>query len=99
MVLTRPIAVNGLGLDVAMAQAALIVLMGSLTVLPDDPALFAAWWNLVRGGVRGKRAHDARLVAWMRTKQVHDLLTFNAADFVGFEGIVVRVPAVEPASP
>jgi hypothetical protein len=68
-------------LIVALASAGLARAAWRL-VLPDDPALFAAWWNLVRGGVRGKRAHDARLVAWMRTKQVHDLLTFNAADFV-----------------
>jgi predicted nucleic acid-binding protein len=42
--------------------------------------------------VKGKTAHDARLVAAMRRHGVNRLLTFNASHFARFAGITVLTP-------
>jgi len=42
--------------------------------------------------VKGKTAHDARLVAAMVWHDLTHLLKFNAADFVRFPGIEVFTP-------
>ena len=65
-------------------------------LLPDLPALLTEWEALVTThACVGKLAHDARLVAAMRTHGVTDLLTFNGGDFRRFPGITI----VDPAAP
>ena len=54
-------------------------------LLPDSPAVFTRWLDLVkRLPVHGKRVHDARLVAVLQTHAVEHLVTFNTADFAAF---------------
>jgi hypothetical protein len=48
--------------------------------------------------VTGKRAHDAHLVAWMRTYGVPDLLTFNVVDFQGYPVSAVSPDAIVASS-
>jgi predicted nucleic acid-binding protein len=43
--------------------------------------------------VKGKNAHDARLVAAMQRHGLTRLLTFNKPDFMRFPGINVYSPA------
>ena len=63
-------------------------------LLPDTPALYAAWRDLVlRHGVVSAKVHDARLVAAMNVHGVRRLLTFNAGDFSRYAIEVVQ-PAV-----
>ena len=65
---TRPIPVNGLGLSPEECVTALARIKRLFPVLPDSPILLAEWESLVaRHQCRGKLAHDARLVAAMRT--------------------------------
>jgi predicted nucleic acid-binding protein len=87
VVLTRPANVNGMDWDPEPAKEALRGVMDRFALLPETPAVFTAWWNAVGGGVKGKRAHDARLVAWMQVNDVDYVLTFNARDFQGFNGV------------
>lgn len=55
---------NGLGLTVADAEAERVRLMALFTLLPEVPSIQAIWVDLVnRFAVRGRLAHDARLVA------------------------------------
>ena len=49
-------------------------------------------------GVLGKKAHDARLVAAMRSHAIDHLLTFNDQDFRRF-GLWVYTPDEVIASP
>jgi predicted nucleic acid-binding protein len=56
------------------------------TVLVDDRHTEAHWLTLVTGArVMGKRAHDARIAALMKTHGIRRLLTLNPSDFTGFE--------------
>jgi hypothetical protein len=51
------------------------------------------WRDLVTANqVKGKTAHDARLVAAMLWHQLTHRLTFNASDFKRFAGIQIFTP-------
>lgn len=91
---TRPVADNGLGMTPAQAQAQVAQLKQLFTVLPDTPAVFPEWERLVTHyQVRGKNAHDARLVAAMNVHGVGRILTFNIQDFQRYQGITVLHPS------
>jgi predicted nucleic acid-binding protein len=65
-----------------------------LPLLPETPALYQAWENLVtQHQVSGKPAHDARLVAAMQVHGLTAILTFDKAGFSRYPGIEVLHPA------
>ena len=85
-VMTRPIAVNGLGFSPAFALDEVTKIEKALTLLPDSPAAYEEWKRLVSiHAVSGAKMHDARLVAVMNVHGVRRILTFNASDFVRLE--------------
>jgi predicted nucleic acid-binding protein len=92
VVMTRPSDVNGFGWEPSTTSEALTVVMKRFAMLQESPETFAKWWALVGQGVRGKRAHDARLAAVMLANGVDTILTLNGGDFSGFDGIRVIVP-------
>ena len=93
MALTRPVSANGFGWSPPAVTAAHDGLLKRWELLPETPALFDAWRRLVSArGISGKRARDARLVAWMRVHDVRRVMTFNAGDFAGFDDVDVWVP-------
>ncbi|HEY4235112.1 MAG TPA: type II toxin-antitoxin system VapC family toxin [Lacipirellulaceae bacterium] len=90
VVVTRPAADNGLGMDVGAADQAANLWLELFTLLRDERGVFDEWRSLLRQyGVRGKAAHDARLVAAMKRHGLSRLLTFNVADFARYNGIEV----------
>lgn len=93
-VATRPIAVNGLGMDVSLADHSVQELLTEFVLLRDERGIFGNWHALVvNHAVQGKTTHDARLVAAMQRHGLLHLLTFNDADFRRFSGIDVLAPA------
>lgn len=91
---TRPVANNGLGLSIPECQQQVARLKRLFRLLPDFPTLFDEWEALVGTfNCSGKVAHDARLVAAMRTHGVTRLLTLNGIDFARYPGITVLDPA------
>ena len=93
-VATRSINENGLGLTVTEAALELKKLKTTFTVLPDSADVLPVWEELVvRHLVRGKQAHDARLVAAMNVHNLTHLLTFDTGDFKRYDGITVVSPA------
>ena len=92
-VATRAINENGLGLTITEAALELKKLKTTFTVLPDSADILPLWEELVvRHLVRGKQAHDARLVAAMSVHKLTHLLTFNTTDFKRFTWITVISP-------
>lgn len=90
---TRPVAVNGLGMDLDAVDQAVKELTQDFTLLKDERGIFGRWQTVVVAqSVLGKNAHDARLVAAMQRHGVTFLLTFNQADFVRFPGITAVSP-------
>lgn len=93
-VATRPTGENGLGLSVTQAKAALESAKRMSSLLPDNSHVTAEWERLVfENDVKGKSAHDARLVAAMLAHDITQLLTFNGRDFSRYPGITILDPA------
>lgn len=91
-VATRPQSANGLGWDEATTTRALNALTARFPLLVEGPGIYGRWLALVQTGVRGKRAHDARIAAVMLENSVTHILTLNEGDFAGF-------PAIAPVRP
>lgn len=94
-VATRPSERNGLGLSPEEALQEVGDIEKSFTLLPDVPAIYSAWKQIVSDHkVRGVKVYDARLVAIMSIDTVESVLTFNSVDFERF----TNVRAIHPSS-
>ena len=92
-VVTRPLAVNGLGLEVNEAKQEVAILKQLFTLKPDTSDIFTVWESLVTNyRVVGKQTHDSRLVAAMIVHKIDSLLTFNTKDFQRFTEITAVSP-------
>ena len=93
-VATRPAGLNGLGLSHEEAAQEVSHIEELLTLLPDVPAIYAAWKRIVyEHRVKGVKVYDARLVAIMSVYAVESILTFNTPDFERYDGVSVLHPA------
>jgi len=93
VVATRPVETNGLGLSIDAAQKSIHALTQDYQLLKDERGIFDNWQSLVVDyQVRGKTAHDARLVAAMTRHGLANILTFNKLDFTRFARIRVFTP-------
>ena len=62
-------------------------------VLEEPPAVVDLWLDIVTAyELKGKRIHDAHLLATMKANGVTRLLTFNTADFPAESGITILTP-------
>ncbi len=87
-VATRPAERNGLGLSAEEALQEVANIEKLLTLLPDVPAIYSAWKQIVAlHKVQGVKVYDARLVGIMSVYAVDSVLTFNSADFERFGNI------------
>ncbi|MFK7819474.1 MAG: type II toxin-antitoxin system VapC family toxin [Planctomycetaceae bacterium] len=94
VVATRPKENNGLGLAPKEVEQILSQWEETLPVLPDEASILPVWKRLVTDlGVKGKTAHDTRIVAAMLHHDVEGLLSFSTTDFSRYKEIAVRTPA------
>jgi predicted nucleic acid-binding protein len=98
-VATRPVAANGLGFAVAVAEAKAAGFEATFPLLPETPDIFLSWKALVQAaGVIGKQVHDARLLAVCHVYRVTHLLTFNVAHFTRLANFGPGVVVVDAAT-
>lgn len=94
-VATRPADRNGLGLSPEEVLQEVSNIEKSLMLLPDVPAIYSAWKQIVAAHkVQGVKVYDARLAAIMSVYAVESVLTFNSVDFDRF----TNVRAIHPSS-
>jgi predicted nucleic acid-binding protein len=94
VVVTRPIASNGLGMTPSDATAHVVLMRSLFRLLRDERAIYEIWEQLVGSlQIKGKPAHDARLAAAMQRHGITHLLTFNTADFTRFAFVTTFDPA------
>jgi predicted nucleic acid-binding protein len=99
-VATRPRENNGFGWTCERTRAEVQGLQEKFPLLQEGPEILVQWLRLVEAiPVTGKRAHDARLVAVLKTHGVDHLLTFNSGDFALFRDISIVDPQTLAASP
>jgi len=93
VVATRPASANGLGMTVQEVQVEIARIRRIFTLLLDERAIFQHWERtVVDHDVKGKNAHDARLVAAMHRHGLTHMITFNAADFTRFTQLSMLTP-------
>ena len=89
-VATRPAEANGLGWKADRAAAAITTFRRRFPILPEPPEVVDIWLDLVVAhDLKGKRIHDAHLLATMKANGVSRLLTFNASDFPAAAGLAI----------
>lgn len=94
-VATRPIPVNGLDLSCIRANELLRRVESVFGILPELPEVQLIWRNLVLiHDVRGRKVHDARLVAFMMAHGIKNILTFNGSDFARYP----EITAIDPST-
>lgn len=85
VVLTRPLAANGIGLPPADAERAILAALESVRLIPDPDDLPLRLLALCRRHeVIGKSAHDARIAAWAIAQNVDRLFTLDPNGFARF---------------
>jgi len=94
-VASRPVEANGLGMTPDQVNLEIARIEKMFRVLDDLASVYKRWKDLVTShSVRGRQAHDARLVALMLEHEIGHILTFNVDDFTRYSEIV----AVNPQS-
>lgn len=93
-VCTRPVERNGFGLSTDEANRSVKATEQTMTLLPDNRQVYAAWREIVLiHEVRGVQVHDARLAAITQTHGVPHILTLNGADFRRYSHLQVLHPS------
>jgi predicted nucleic acid-binding protein len=88
VVATRPIENNGLGLPPEDAIGNLDAFSRCVQILDENLAVALQLKSLVhQHSLKGKRIHDANLLATMREHGLRNLKTYNPSDFSAFEGV------------
>jgi len=88
VVATRPVEVNGLGLTPKSALANVAEFKRCVRVLDETGDTSIQLEGLIeRHRLKGKRIHDANLVATMQTHGLNQLATLNTADFRIFKTV------------
>ena len=92
---TRPsTARGGYGLSASVTEHHLQVIERICDVIPDSPNLYRVLRQpVVAHAVKGVQAHDARLVAWMKTQAISQIITFNVSDFTRYQDIIAKSPS------
>jgi len=101
VVSTRPIEVNGFGWNSERTEKQVNQLISEFTVLSETPDTLSHWLKIVTNywlkivtnyKITGKRTHDMRILALMRTYEIHYILTFNPKDFMGISDFIAVHP-------
>lgn len=93
-VCTRPTtARGGYGLNIESTDRRVRLIERLFTLLPDTPAVHAAWRQLiVTHSVHGVQVHDARIAAAMQVHGITHILTLNVSDFARYSHITAVHP-------
>ncbi|ACK73669.1 conserved hypothetical protein [Gloeothece citriformis PCC 7424] len=93
VVATRPTDVNGLGWSTSQATDYVNDLLDNFILITERAEIFTHWFQLVKDyDIKGKRTHDIRLLAVMKSHALTHLLTFNPHDFIKIPEIIIVHP-------
>lgn len=92
-VATRPLTVNGLGWTPEEAREKIDLIKSQFVLLEDKNDILQNWLELVTNySIKGKRCHDIRLLAVMKSHNISHILTFNPKDFIQLSDITIINP-------
>ena len=94
VVATRPTDVNGLGWSTIYTRNMIQQLMNRFPFVEETPQIFSNWLNIVsQNQIVGKKTHDARIIAVMRSAKINHILTLNPKDFTNIPDLIVVHPS------
>src|SRR5579862_5166345 len=89
---TRPITSNGWGMTTAQASAEARKIEAVFPLLPETPAIYPLWRNLIDTyNVIGRQVYDARLAAVMLAHGIPHILTLDPTGFRRYSAIITVV--------
>jgi predicted nucleic acid-binding protein len=93
VVATRPVPVNGLGLDLDASLRNLSWFRRRLVFFPETEEVHQILISLAGSrGLRGKHLHDGNIAALMSCSGISHLVTNNPEDFTAFPEMMVLAP-------
>jgi predicted nucleic acid-binding protein len=93
VVATRPVDVNGLGWSTQQASNVIEQILTRFPLVEETAQIFPIWLNLVtQNKIKGKRTHDARIIAVMLVYNIRHILTLNPSDFKSLSEIITVNP-------
>ena len=93
VVATRPVSVNGLGLDLDVSLRNLSWFRRRLVFFPETEAVHQALISLAgERGLRGKHLHDGNIAALMSCSGIPPRVTNNPGDFAAIPDITILAP-------
>jgi predicted nucleic acid-binding protein len=93
VVATRPVSVNGLGLELDVSLRNLSWFRRRLVFFTETEAVHQALISLAEArGLRGKHLHDGNIAALMSCSGISYLITNNPGDFAAIPDITVLAP-------
>ncbi len=91
VVLTRSREMNGFGLTTDQAHEFVSELSRFYKIRTESKRCLTAWLSLVKEhAIKGVKAHDAHLAAWMINNDIKEIITFNTSDFASFPITVIH---------
>jgi predicted nucleic acid-binding protein len=89
---TRPITANGWGMTTAQASAEARKIEAIFPLLPETPAIYPLWRNLIDTyNVIGRQVYDARLAAVMLAHGISHILTLDPTGFRRYGAIITVI--------
>jgi predicted nucleic acid-binding protein len=93
VVATRPVDVNGLGWSTQQASNVIEQILTRFPLVEEISQIFPIWLNVVtQKKIKGKRTHDARIIAVMLVYNIRHILTLNPSDFKSLSEIITVNP-------
>jgi predicted nucleic acid-binding protein len=93
VVATRPVSVNGLGLDLDVSLRNLSWFRRRMVFFPETEEVHQALLTLAGSrGIRGKHLHDGNIAALMSCSGIAHLATNNPEDFAAFPEFTILAP-------
>ena len=84
---------NGLGWNTELTKNHVNDLLDNFRLITEKSDIFTNWLQLVADyDIKGKRTHDIRLLAIMKSNNITHLLTFNPKDFILVPNITIVHP-------
>lgn len=93
VVCTRPVEVNGFGWTTERSKVQINQFLSQFNLLSEASNSFSYWFEMVtKYDIKGKRTHDIKILAVMKSWGISHLLTFNPNDFIASNEFTIVHP-------
>ncbi|MFP4132561.1 MAG: type II toxin-antitoxin system VapC family toxin [Halothece sp.] len=93
VVCTRPVEANGFGWTTKRSETQINQFLSQFSLLSETSNTFSDWFQMVtKYEIKGKRTHDIKILAVMKSYGISHILTFNPNDFIAVNEFTIVHP-------